>query len=197
MPKGICWGPIENIQDMTFRRETEQNLRDTEARYRQLFDSANDGIFVLKEGLLVDCNQKALELFNASREEMIGQSAMDFSPEIQPDGRSSVDEIQKREKLAQQGVRQFFDWHFFRKDGSSFDAEVSVTQYMIGNTPHTLAIVRDITDRKKIIFALQEREKELNEKSRYLEKVNQALKALVGPPGGRKTGRGRKHAGST
>ena len=157
----------------------EQDLRISETRYRQLFESANDGIFVLKDGIVIDCNQKAQELFNVSREEAIGQSAENFSPEIQPDGQSSINGLQKRRNLVGQGMRQFFDWRFFRKDGSSFDAEVSVTQSMIGDTPHSLAIVRDITKRKKMILALQEREKDLDEKSRYLEKVNQALKASL------------------
>ena len=158
---------------------SEQKLRINETRYRQLFESANDGIFVLKDGIVVDCNQKAQELFKVTREEAIGQSAENFSPEFQPDGQSSANGLQKRRNLVNQGMRQFFDWHFFRKDGSSFDAEVSVTQSIIGDTPHSLAIVRDITKRKKMILALQEREKELDEKSRYLEKVNQALKASL------------------
>ncbi|WP_419660339.1 transcriptional regulator, PAS domain linked with LysR-type HTH domain [Desulfosarcina variabilis str. Montpellier] len=157
----------------------KQDLRVNETRYRQLFESANDGIFVLKDGILIDCNQKALDLFHASREEMIGESPIAHSPEIQPDGRSSMDEIQKREELARQGKRQCFDWHFVRKDGTSFDADISLTQFMIGDMFHILAIVRDVTERKKMIQALQEREKELDEKSRYLEKVNQALKASL------------------
>lgn len=158
---------------------SEQKLRINETRYRQLFESANDGIFVLKDTILIDCNQKALDLFHASREEMIGQSAMAHSPEIQPDGRSSMDEIQRRKELARQGEHQYFDWHFVRDDGTSFDAHISLSQFMIGDVFHILAIVRDITERKKIIQALQEREKELDEKSRYLEKVNQALKASL------------------
>lgn len=157
----------------------EQDLRISETRYRQLFESANDGIFVLKDGIVVDCNQKAQELFKVSREEAIGQSAENFSPERQPDGQSSINGLQKRRNRVSRGMHQFFDWRFFRKDGSSFDTEVSVTRFIIGDTPHSLAIVRDITKRKKMILALQEREKELAEKSRYLEKVNQALKASL------------------
>ncbi|WP_231714248.1 PocR ligand-binding domain-containing protein [Desulfosarcina ovata] len=177
--KGKRIGAIETIQDISARREAEQNLRTSEARYRQLFDSANDGIFVLRDGIVVDCNQKALELFNVSREEAIGQSAEKFSPEIQPDGQSSTNGLQKKRDLVNQGVRQSFDWRFFRKDGSPFDAEVSLTRSMINDVPHTLAVVRDITERQKMILALKEREKELEEKSRYLEKVNQALKASL------------------
>ncbi len=176
---GNITGAIETIQDITEQREAEKNLRASEARYHQLFDSANDSIFVLKDGILVDCNQKAMELFNDSRKKMIGRSPIDFSPQTQPNGQSSMEEIRKREENARQGMLQIFEWRFLRRDGSWFDAEISLTHFLINTSSHTLAIVRDITERKKMILALQEREKELDEKSRYLEKVNQALKASL------------------
>ncbi len=177
--RGDVIGAIETFQDVTERHETEHDLRTSQTRYRQLFESANDAIFVIKDRIIVDCNQRAQELFNISREDAIGHSAEDFSPEIQPDGQSSINMLQKRRKIVNQGMRQCFDWRFSRKDGSFFDAEVSITRSMINDAPHTLAVVRDITERKKMIVALQEREKELDEKSRYLEKVNQALKASL------------------
>lgn len=174
----------EMVGEMGFTRlkleeKTEHRLQASEARFRQVFDLANDGICVLKDGMVIDCNPRALALFNASREEMIGQAAIDFSLEIQPGGWSSRDEILKNRERVGQGMRQFFDWQFKRQDGSFFTAEVSLTRHVIDGAPHTLVIIRDITERKKMIHALQKREHELEEKSRYLEKVNQALKASL------------------
>ena len=177
--RGRIVGAIETLQDVTARRIAEQKLQASESRYRQLFESANDAIFVLKNTLIVDCNNKALDLFNSSREAIIGLSPMDLSTETQVDGRLSAHEITRRNALALENIPQFFEWRFLRKDGSQFDAEVSLTRFSVSDNPHGMAIIRDITARKKMVQALQERQSALNEKSTYLEKVNQALKASL------------------
>jgi len=176
---GRIVGAIETLQDITARKIAEQTLRASESRYRQLFESANDAIFVLKNGLIVDCNNKALDMFNSSREAMIGLSPIELSTNCQVDGRLSEDEVLRRNALVLEGVPQFFEWRFLRKDGTQFDAEVSLTRFNVADDPHGMAIIRDITERKRIVQALRERESALNEKSTYLEKVNQALKASL------------------
>ena len=176
---GDIVGAIETLQDITQRRLAEQGIRASEGRYRQLFESANDAIFILKDGRIVDCNQKALNLFNTSRKSIFGLSPMALSPEMQPNGASSEDEVDRRISIVLQHVRQLFEWRFLKTDGSQFDAEVSLTRFTIADSPHALAILRDITMQKKMIQTINARETELNEKTRYLEKVNQALKASL------------------
>jgi PAS domain S-box-containing protein len=176
---GRILGAIETLQDITGRKTAEQELRASESRYRQLFESANDAIFILKNEQIVDCNRKALELFNRSRKAMLGLSPLDLSPDIQPDGTRSTDEVRRRVQLLQQDVPQFFEWRFLRKNGSPFEAEVSLNRLMIADAPHGLAIIRNVTKRNAMIRDLEDREKELEDKSNYLEKVNQALKASL------------------
>jgi len=176
---GNIQGAIETLQDITDKRQAEQELRASESRYRQLFESANDAIFLLKDGFITDCNRKSLELFGSSREAMTGLSPMDLSPPRQADGISSEDEVDRKLELLQQNIPQFFEWRFLRKDGSRFDAEVSLTRFTINGSPYGLAIIRDISLRKEMIRTLEERQVALDEKSTYLEKVNQALKASL------------------
>ena len=176
---GDIIGAIETLQDITQRRLAEQGIRASEARYRQLFESANDAIFILKDARVVDCNRKALDLFNMSRKAILGRSPMELSPKMQPGGASSEDEVNRRISMVFQSVPQLFEWRFLRTDGSQFDAEVSLTRFKVADSPHALAILRDITVQKKMIQTIKARETELDEKSRYLEKVNQALKASL------------------
>lgn len=177
--QGRVTGVIETLQDVTDRHAAEVEMRVSEARYRHIFESANDGLFVLKDGRLVDCNSKALNLFGASRADVIGKPPIAFSPEFQSDGTRSVDAIQAKDILAAEGVDQFFEWRFQRQDGSHFDSEVSLTRSIIVDEAHLLAVVRDVSQHKRMMADLRDREQELNQKSVYLEKVNEALKASL------------------
>jgi|GEM_PF-2877382 len=44
---------------------SEEKLRESEAKYKQLFESVGDGLFIMKEHTIIDCNKRALELFQA------------------------------------------------------------------------------------------------------------------------------------
>ena len=113
---GDIIGAIETLQDITQRRQAEQGIRASEARYRQLFESANDAIFILKDARVVDCNRKALDLFNMSRKAILGRSPMELSPKMQPGGASSEDEVNRRISMVFQSVPQLFEWRFLRTD---------------------------------------------------------------------------------
>jgi PAS domain S-box-containing protein len=177
--KGRIIGAIETLQDITARRLAEIELRASEARYHQLFESANDAILIIKNGVIVDCNQEALNLTGVSRKALVGRTPLDFSPEIQPGGTPSEALLAEKTAIAFQDRPQRFDWRIRGNNGTLIDVEVSLTRFKIGDDPHGLAIVRDVSERKKMVQALEAREHELNEKTRYLEKVNQALNASL------------------
>ncbi len=176
---GRIIGAIETIQDITARRIAEQELRASEARYHQLFETANDAILIMKNGVILECNQQALNLTGVSRRQLIGRTPLDFSPEIQPNGVSSRETLMEKTAGVYQDLPQVFEWRMRSADGHDVDVEVGVTRFMIGGDPHGLAIIRDVTERKQMVRELEERERELQEKTRYLEKVNQALKASL------------------
>lgn len=177
--RGRTSGAVETIQDITHLRTAEQELRTSKAHYLHLFEAANDAIIFLKDGVIADCNRKALELFNNSRKRMIGLPFLALSAAVQPGGVLSKYESREREFVANKKAPQIFDRRFVRKDGTHFDAEVSLSRFQTSGAPYGLAIVRDVTVNNEILGALRERERELDEKTRYLETVNQALKASL------------------
>jgi len=136
------------MRDITDRKLAEKELRESEERYRALFDHADDAIFLIYDDKFVDCNDKTLEMFGRTREEIIGRTPADFSPEMQLYGRKSREEAQLRLTAALAGNSQLFEWEHFRPDGMPFFVEINLTPINLKGEDHIFAVVRDITERR-------------------------------------------------
>ncbi len=149
---------LVTLRDITERKLAEEALRESEIRYRSLFNLANDAIFLMRGDRFVDCNPKTLEIFGCSREEILQQPPYRFSPPRQLDGRNSKEKAKEKIEAAFRGEPQFFEWLHCRFDGTLFNVEVSLNKMELAGEMLILAIVRDITDRKKAEQYLKESE---------------------------------------
>jgi PAS domain S-box-containing protein len=136
----------------------EATLPESEQKYLTLFESASDAIFLMKDNVFVDCNKKTLSMFRCTQEQIIGHFPYEFSPPVQYDGKDSKENALEKMDLALKDEPQFFEWQHAKSDGSLFDAEVSLNPVDLSSGRHLLAIVRDITDRKKAEEDLRESE---------------------------------------
>lgn len=128
---------------------TEESIDKNEDKYKTLFDNANDAIFLVKDNSVVDLNSKALEMFRCSKQDIVGKTPSDLSPEFQPDGSGSIEATNERIKKTINSQPQFFEWKYKRPDNSLFDTEVSMSSVTLEGEPHIQAIVRDISKKKQ------------------------------------------------
>jgi PAS domain S-box-containing protein len=141
------WCAVGIIRDTTQRKEAKEALRESESRYRALFESGYDGMFLLADGVYVDCNLAAQEMFGCKREKLIGARPLDFAPAKQAGGHESKKLWHEYIQKALLGDPQFFNWRQQRADGSEFETEVNLNVITVGGDSILLSVVRDITER--------------------------------------------------
>lgn len=177
-PDGRTEGFLGIAADLSAHKQTQASLRDSQARYRTLFERAGDSIFLMKGECFVDCNPATLEMFGCTRDQIVGTTPYRYSPEFQPDGRLSKARAQENIAAAFDGETRFFEWRHQRYDGTPFDAEVTLNIVMIGDEPHILATVRDIGERKKAEAELMLSRQALVERNEHLRLINQLSNRL-------------------
>ncbi len=136
--------------DLTDRLESEIKLRESEYKYRSLFESANDAIVLIDGKNVLDCNQQALNLLHCDREKLIGSSVELFIPPIQADGRVTIEMIKEKIEQSLQGQLAVFEVGLYRYDGTVFDTEISLNSISLQGKEMIQACVRDITERKQM-----------------------------------------------
>lgn len=156
--------------DITERKRIEDSLKESEVKYRMLFEGANDGIIIMNLKMFLECNDRAVEIYGCSnKNEIIGYPPWKFSPQFQPDGQNSKEKALFYLQNAIEGEKQRFYWLHIKKGGTKFDAEISLSKIDVNDEILVQAIVRDITEQKMI----QEKLK-LNEK--FLQSVFNAIR---------------------
>jgi PAS domain S-box-containing protein len=139
------------------RNRSDRLLRESEQKYRALFESSAESLFLLDETLTyVDCNEQTSRLFGCDRAGIIGKSPLHFSPSVQPDGRHSTDAAREIFSAAHSGSPAFFPWQYRDCAGILIDTEVSLKEMVIEGRTVLQATVRDITERVRSEARLRE-----------------------------------------
>jgi PAS domain S-box-containing protein len=154
------------IRDITERKRAEQELRESEDRYRDLVEALPDAIFVVSEEQIVFVNPGGVRLLGAQRpEQIVGK---DLSQIIHPDSLASV---RRRSRAAYQtGVAAPPMEHvLIALDGSSVEVESASIPITWQGLPAIEAIARDIRERKRAEEALRTSEREQHKIAEQLE----------------------------
>ena len=174
---GNVVGAIESIRDITEWKHTEEALRESNERFRELAELLPETIFETDaHGTLTFVNHNAFDYFRYTQHDFDeGLNAIDM---IAPEDRERSLENMKRVLMGKNiGLNEYTA---VRKDGSTFPILVHSTPiYHKGSFSGLRGIIIDITDRKDAEKALLAKERELEVKAQHLEEMNTTLKILL------------------
>jgi PAS domain S-box-containing protein len=142
------------IHDVTQRKKVEEALRDSEEKYRDVVERANDAIVIIQDGNLTYINPRGAAILGYRPEEVIGTSMINH---VHPDfAGEALERIRKR--MEGEGISDLYEVVLRHKDGSVRYVEMSGGVIQYGGMPADLIVGRDITERKEAEEALQKSE---------------------------------------
>ncbi len=154
---------LSGILDITERKQAEQDIRESEARFRTLFEDSADAYLILDNNIFVDCNQATVEMLRMSnKKEALSTHPSQLSPEFQPDGRPSGEKADEMIRIALEQGSNRFEWMHRRGDGEDFLVEVLLTPIPVGDKTVIHTVWRDITERKQAEQAIRESQERLD-----------------------------------
>ena len=135
---------IGTIYDITERKATERNLRESEERYRQAFQESGAVKLLIEadSGKIADANGAACRFYGYSREELISKHITDINIHSPEEIRAAMDAIRGEKK-------GYFIFRHRLASGALRDVEVYSSPVKIGGKTFLHSIIHDITDRKK------------------------------------------------
>jgi PAS domain S-box-containing protein len=159
-------------QDITDRKRAEETLRQSEERYRRLFETANEGIVAIDRGHVITlANERFAEMVGWNREDLIGASiaVLLFAEDLQV--------FAENGKRYSQGGSDVMEWRVRRKDGTPLWFHASMTPLLDagGAFAGAFAMFTDITGRKRA----EEDKRRLEDQLRHAQKM-EAIGTLAG-----------------
>ena len=154
---------VSHGMDVTKRKKAEQEIKESEEKFRALFENTNDAIFILdKNSQFIEVNQTACERLGYSREELLK-----LAPEsIIPPG-YKID-IQGNIKTLEEKGELMIEAEIMTKDRNIFPVEISSRIFNFGGKNRIISVARDITERKVVEQELKKSEHNFKERVKEL-----------------------------
>ncbi len=158
-------------EDITDTHQLLETLHNGEQWYRSIFVRSTDGLFVCDlEGRIRQANARACQMYGYDEDKLVGMNAMDL---VHPDHRQAC--LKFFLKMRHQDVSGRVESVDIRKDGSTMDVEVEGTVVNWGGQRRVLAIVRDVSDRKR----MERRQRDLEARAQAAQRI-ESLAVLAG-----------------
>ena len=160
------------LEDITDQKQTDEALKSSEARYRRLFETAQDGILILdaETGQISDMNPFLVEMLGYSHEEFLGKKLWEIGPFKNIEAsKATFLELQRK------GYVRYEDLPFETKDGRHIDVEFVSNVYLVNHKKVIQCNIRDITERKKAEYKIKRLNEDLKHRAIELEAAYKEL----------------------
>jgi len=152
---GAVAGLIGVILDITDRKKAEEELRESEEKYRTVVEESFDGVFVQKGALIAFGNSRLYEMLGYNKRELEGLDHwLIYHPDYQ-----DITRARARARLAGESVPPRYEVNLLRKDGTSFPGEINAKVILFDNELQIQVWVRDLTEQKHLEKRLVEAQK--------------------------------------
>jgi two-component system cell cycle sensor histidine kinase/response regulator CckA len=151
---GKIQGTLSSGQDVTERIKMEQVLRESEERYRLLFENNPHPMLVydLETLRILDVNEAALDQYGYSRKEFLDLTILDIRPA------EDIPALMENVAAVTNGLDHAGEWRHRRKDGTIIDVEINSHTLMYQGSQAEVVLAYDITRRKQVENDLRESE---------------------------------------
>jgi PAS domain S-box-containing protein len=163
------------MRDITKRRQMEEALRESEEKYRNVVERANDMVAIVQDTLIKYINTRSLEMLGYPPKQMIGTPITEY---VHPDELQRDISLYER-RMAGEHAGSIYETSLLHRDGSRVDVELNAGVITYGGRPADLVIIRDITERKKVQEALRQSEEHYSTLARSLTDAVFKLKGKV------------------
>ncbi|HKB88014.1 MAG TPA: PAS domain S-box protein [Ignavibacteriaceae bacterium] len=160
-------------RDITKRKLAEEGLKDSEERYRLLFERNPSPMFVYDEETykFVAANESAVNHYGYSKDEFLNMTIRDIRPE------EDVPALNHVLKTQLPGMNKFGVWRHRRKDGGLIEIDITTHKISFNGRPSRIVLANDVTDKVRAERALRQSEEKYR---RIVENANEGI-LLVDP----------------
>lgn len=175
---GWITGGTGHIEDLTEQKRIQDDLRESEANYRELFDQANNVIIIFEpeNEIILDVNKMACEVYKYSREELLGTSLKQLTKDITK-GEMSIRYILENGKL------EDLETIHLDREGNEISLLLNSSRITYKGMDAVLSMGRDFTERKKneveLIKAKEKAQESDRLKTEFLAQISHEIRTPI------------------